>query len=439
MANDNNKDIAKSLNKYTDLTHKGTNVVLDSADNINKWYAEQLKEITANDADNSRIETGIDNDTTTVKKDETKEKQISTKVKQYNELQTNKSNEKNIIKSNKIQTVANDEVKETTDIKNLVNKNNKKLKNTKRIATAIKGTKLINNSAQKMIRTGKTINTGLNENGTTAFEGTSSRIMTKPIRSASKKVTSKITKETTKYTKKLGKKIGKKVKEKVSKKIASNTTNVMIKAMKLVTKIVEDTVRLILNMLPQIAPIIIIIVIIAAIGDFLHFKTTKEADDVNFDEIADMMIVIEDENLQAIYNEFLKNIGTPYLMDHSNLKYDECMDYYDCSSWVIHCLAHTGIKTISNTGAQGIYNDYCNPIDVNDRKGGDLIFLKDTYDTGEPGSISHIGIYMGTLTINGETAEWVIDTGSNPSGVRIRRYDNGWWNGPNFYGFARLK
>ena len=24
-------------------------------------------------------------------------------------------------------------------------------------------------------------------------------------------------------------------------------------------------------------------------------------------------------------------------------KYDECMDYYDCSSWVIHCLAHTGI------------------------------------------------------------------------------------------------
>lgn len=439
MANDNNKDIAKSLNKYTDLTHKGTNVVLDSADNINKWYAEQLKKITANDADNSRIETGIDNDTTTVKKDETKEKQISTKVKQYNELQTNKSNEKNIIKSNKIQTVANDEVKETTDIKNLVNKNNKKLKNTKRIATAIKGTKLINNSAQKMIRTGKTINTGLNENGTTAFEGTSSRIMTKPIRSASKKVTSKITKETTKYTKKLGKKIGKKVKEKLSKKIASNTTNVMIKAMKLVTKIVEDTVRLILNMLPQIAPIIIIIVIIAAIGDFLHFKTTKEADDVNFDEIADMMIVIEDENLQAIYNEFLKNIGTPYLMDHSNLKYDECMDYYDCSSWVIHCLAHTGIKTIPNTGAQGIYNDYCNPIDVNDRKGGDLIFLKDTYDTGEPGSISHIGIYMGTLTINGETAEWVIDTGSNPSGVRIRRYDNGWWNGPNFYGFARLK
>jgi len=28
--------------------------------------------------------------------------------------------------------------------------------------------------------------------------------------------------------------------------------------------------------------------------------------------------------------------------------------------------------------------------------------------------ISHIGFYMGELTINGETAEWVIDTGGNP-------------------------
>ncbi len=148
---------------------------------------------------------------------------------------------------------------------------------------------------------------------------------------------------------------------------------------------------------------------------------------------------IGDEQLQAIYDEFLKNAGTRYLMDHSNLKYDECMDYYDCSSWVIHVLGHTGIKIIPNTGAQGIYKYHCYPVNVNDRKAGDMIFLKDTYDTGEPGSISHIGIYMGELTINGETAEWVIDTGGNPSGVRIRKYNNGWWNGPNFYGFARLK
>ena len=52
--------------------------------------------------------------------------------------------------------------------------------------------------------------------------------------------------------------------------------------------------------------------------------------------------------------------------------------------------------------------------------------MKDTYDTGEPGSISHVGIYMGELTINNETAEWVIDTGGNPEGVKIRKYNNGW-------------
>lgn len=109
------------------------------------------------------------------------------------------------------------------------------------------------------------------------------------------------------------------------------------------------------------------------------------------------------------------------------------------SSWVIHCLAHTGIKQIPNTTAAGIYKDYCNPVNVNDRQAGDLIFLKDTYDTGTHGGISHIGIYMGEFTINGETTEWVIDTGGNLEGVKIRKYQNGWWNGEHFYGFGRLK
>mgnify|MGYP002526153929 CR=1 FL=1 len=614
MANENNKDIANSLNKYTDYAHKGTNLVLDSAENINKWYAEQLNKITESDADTSRIETGVDNTTDTSDNTNNNEKQISTKVEQYNEIQTNNINNKeNIIKANKIQTASENENNINS---NILEKNNNKLKTSKKISTAIKGAKLVNNSAQKIIRTGKDISTGLNENGTNAFKGTSSRIMTKPIKSATNKVvnktSSKITKETMKYTKKFSQKIktkiSNKVNEKLGKKVISKTTNAMIKVMKLVAKLVGNAVKLILSMLPQIAPVLIIIVVIAAFCSFFgigmsedtkknyetymintqneYDKTTVEFynsgkvvdgtiegkgminwraplsiiqmlngdltfDDAekellnkfknaglfekitdstytyekeieitnrdgtitktkvtvtetkkivtnpslndyiawcnnNFDVInnykkkkklnydsnqtkftddeveqikllynsntffelfssefkttyAYLNVNIGDEQIKAIYDEFLKNAGKRYLMDHSNLKYDECMDYYDCSSWVIHCLAHTGIITIPNTGAQGIYNGYCYPIDVNDRKAGDLIFLKDTYDTGEPGSISHIGIYMGTLTINGETTEWVIDTGSNPSGVRIRKYNNGWWNGPNFYGFGRLK
>lgn len=429
MANDNSKDIANSLNKYTDYTHKGTNLLLDSAENINKWYAEQLNKITESNVDTSRIETGVVYNAGQGNNDK-KQREISTKLKQYNEIQTNQDNKENLMKNIKIQTI-----KENDDKNILENK----LNASKGLKTSIKGVKLINNTSQKIIRTGRDISTGLSESGTTTFKTTLNRIMTKPIKRIASNGSKKVTKGTIKYTKKITKKIGKGIKNKFGKKVISQGANVMVKLMKFIAKMMADSAKMISAMLPQIAPIIIIIVIVAAIGKFLNFKNTKEATNINFDEISELMIVIDDEKIQAIYNEFLKNIGTPYLMDHSNLSYTECMDYYDCSSWVIHCLAHTGIITIPNTGAQGIYNGYCYPVDVNDRKAGDLIFLKDTYDTGEPGSISHIGIYMGTLTINGETAEWVIDTGSNPSGVRIRKYTDGWWNGQNFYGFARLK
>ena len=429
MANDNSKDIANSLNKYTDYTHKGTNLLLDSAENINKWYTEQLNKITESNGDTSRIETGVVYNVGQGNNDK-KQGEISTKLKQYNEIQTNQDNKENLMKNIKIQTI-----KENDDKNILENK----LNASKGLKTSIKGVKLINNTSQKIIRTGRDISAGLSESGTTTFKTTLNRIMTKPIKRVASNGSKKVTKGTIKYTKKITKKIGKGIKNKFGKKVISQGANVMVKLMKFIAKMMADSAKMISAMLPQIAPIIIIIVIVAAIGKFLNFKNTKEATNINFDEISELMIVIDDEKIQAIYNEFLKNIGTPYLMDHSNLNYTECMDYYDCSSWVIHCLAHTGIITIPNTGAQGIYNGYCYPVDVSDRKAGDLIFLKDTYDTGEPGSISHIGIYMGTLTINGETAEWVIDTGSNPSGVRIRKYTDGWWNGQNFYGFARLK
>lgn len=144
---------------------------------------------------------------------------------------------------------------------------------------------------------------------------------------------------------------------------------------------------------------------------------------------------ITDEAIKAIYEEFEKNEGTKYVMDHSNLNYDECMDYYDCSSWVIHCLAHTGIKQIPDTNAEGIFTNHCTKVEIDDRKPGDLIFLQNTYTTG----ISHVGIYMGEMTVDGEKAEWIIDTGGNSSGgVKISKYDSGWWNGEHFYAFGRL-
>lgn len=144
---------------------------------------------------------------------------------------------------------------------------------------------------------------------------------------------------------------------------------------------------------------------------------------------------ITDSQVKAIYEEFVKNKGKKYIQDHSNLNYDKCMDYYDCSSWTIHCLAHAGVKKLPDSTAAGLYT-FCDKVDVNDRKPGDLIFLQNTYTTG----ISHVGIYLGKFTVDGEIAEWITDTGGNKSGgVKISKYNNGWWNGEHFYAFGRLK
>lgn len=620
MANENNsKDVAKSLNNYTESMSKGTNILLDGANQINKWYAEQLSKISESGVPDSRIETNVDN---TIPTDEIENSELSskieTKVESYDEIQTDNINSKKTINFNnsnriKTQMISNDDVtideisvdeetltQDEYSVKTPSSLNTKVNKIPKRISTAIKGTKMLNNATNKIVKTGKTLNTSMNEGGLKSFENSSSRIMTKPVKKIANKVTSKATNKITK--------VSKKVIKQGSKKVVKSATQVLTKVIKLITKLVADAVKLILSMLPSIAPVIIILLIIVCFCSFFGIgmsddtkkayesymtSTQDEYDketvafynegkvvdgsidgkgminwkaplsivqmlngDLTFDDAekellnkfkdadlyekiseveytvekekvetdesgnetkttevstekkkvitysslddyinwcnnnfnvinnykkrkkidydsnqkaftsdeveqikllynstsffnlfsgefkekyAYLSVSIDDEKLQAIYDEFLKNAGKRYLMDHSNLKYDECMDYYDCSSWVIHCLAHSGVATIPNTTASGIYEKYCGPISEGDRQAGDLIFLKDTYDTGTPGGISHIGIYMGELTVNGETAEWIIDTGGNPSGVKITKYKNGWWNGSHFYGFGRLK
>ena len=173
------------------------------------------------------------------------------------------------------------------------------------------------------------------------------------------------------------------------------------------------------------------------IGSVFFFEGLDSGDGSSSGSTSSSVTDISDEKIQAMYDEYVKNKGTRYQMDHNNLSYDECMDYYDCSSWVIHCLAHTGVKKLSNTTAAGIF-DFCEKVEVDDRKAGDLIFLQNTYNCDE--TITHVGIYLGTFSVDGEEAEWIIDTGGNSSGgVKISKYNNGWWNGEKFYSFGRLK
>lgn len=607
MANEsNNKDVANSLSKYSDFANKGINAGLDTANQINKWYQNELDKMTKVEDESTRLGTKVDNSIV---------EQVNPQIENtelQNKIETKVDNAFSINKSSRISTkvgeiISNDEVEDTEEITTEGTEkadvlSTKTTKTPKKIATLIKGAKVVNNATNKIIKTGKSISTGMNEDGSKGFEKSASRIMTKPVKKVANKVTNKITKKATNILVKTGTKIAKTT----GKQVVKGVMKLLIKLMQLLAKLIASVVKAIIAMLPEIAPVIIILVIIVAFCSFFGmsmsdehrddyekymietqneydaqtvafynegkivegaidgkgminwraplsiiqmlngdmeydsyekellqkfkdaelFETIKEEtytyeketdekdeegnpkketvtetkkivtnpslDDYikwcnsNFDvinkykknkkidyddkqtsftedEIAQIKLLynstsffdlfsdkfketyaysyveIGDEQLQAIYNEFLANAGKRYLMDHSNLKYDECMDYYDCSSWVIHCLAHTGIKTIANTGATGLYKNHCNPVAVSDRKGGDLIFLKNTYGDFPPGEITHVGIYMGELTINGETAEWVIDTGGNPTGVKIRKYDNGWWNGSHFAAFGRLK
>lgn len=90
MSNENNKDVGKAFNTYADSINKGTNLLLDGTNQINKWYAEQLNKISESEFINSRIETNVDNTISTDEKEkENLTSKIETKVKEYNEIQTN--------------------------------------------------------------------------------------------------------------------------------------------------------------------------------------------------------------------------------------------------------------------------------------------------------------------------------------------------------------
>ena len=598
MANENNNnDVANSLSRYSDFANKGINAGLDTANQINKWYQNELDKMTEVEDESTRLGTKVDNSIV-----EQSNQQIENTELQ-NKIETKADNSFAINKANRISTkvgeiILNEEMENTGEITTDGTEKAEVLsiktsKTPKKIATLIKGTKVINNTTNKIVKAGKSISTGMNQDSSQGFERSANRIMTKPIKKAANKITNKITKKATNILIKNGERITKAT----GKQVVKGTIKLLLKLVQLVTKLITSVAKSFIAMLPEIAPIIIIIVIIVSFCSFFgmnmsdehrdnyekymietqneydsqtvkfynegkvvegaidgkgminwkaplsiiqmlngnmeydsyekellkkfkdaglfetikeetytYEKETEETDEdgntttkketitetkeivtnpsledyikwcnnnfsvINnykknkkieynssqtsfteseveqikllynstsfFDLFSDRFkqtyaysyVEIGDEQLQAIYNEFLANAGKRYLMDHSNLKYDECMDYYDCSSWTIHCLAHTGIKTIANTGATGLYKNYCNPVAVSDRKGGDLIFLKNTYGNFPPGEITHVGIYMGELTINGETAEWVIDTGGNPTGVKIRKYNNGYVN-----------
>jgi hypothetical protein len=68
------------------------------------------------------------------------------------------------------------------------------------------------------------------------------------------------------------------------------------------------------------------------------------------------------------------------------------MRLYDCSGYVLQCLAEIGI-VLSDRTANGIYTDYCKAISKWDLCAGDCVFRRSS------GKIVHIGIYCGDGTV----------------------------------------
>ena len=130
-------------------------------------------------------------------------------------------------------------------------------------------------------------------------------------------------------------------------------------------------------------------------------------------------IAFDDVTVKALFNEAEKHIGKRYIFGANG------PNNFDCSSFVCWSFTHSGVKNMPRTTAWGIYKTYCNPVSPSEAKAGDIIFFKNTYDSGSP--ISHVGIYAG----NG----MMIHAGDP---IRFVSINTPYWR-EHFYGFGRVK
>ena len=130
-------------------------------------------------------------------------------------------------------------------------------------------------------------------------------------------------------------------------------------------------------------------------------------------------IAFDDTTVKELFNEAEKHIGKRYVFGANG------PNNFDCSSFVCWSFTHSGVKNMPRTTAWGIYKTFCNPVSPSEAKAGDIIFFKNTYNSGSP--ISHVGIYAG----NG----MMIHAGDP---IRFVSINTPYWK-EHFYGFGRVK
>lgn len=154
-------------------------------------------------------------------------------------------------------------------------------------------------------------------------------------------------------------------------------------------------------------------------GDVFGSGSGDLSEIVNNPDFSNPGIAFDDATVKALFQEAEKHIGKRYVFGANG------PNNFDCSSFVCWSFTHSGVKNMPRTTAWGIYKDYCNPVSPSEAKAGDIIFFKNTYDSGSP--ISHVGIYAG----NG----MMIHAGDP---IRFVSIETPYWR-EHFYGFGRVR
>lgn len=89
----------------------------------------------------------------------------------------------------------------------------------------------------------------------------------------------------------------------------------------------------------------------------------------------------------------------------------------DCSSFTQLVFNNMGIN-IGRTTQDQWTNKSGERVSENDLQPGDLVFFKDTYDSGHTDGVSHVGIYQG----NGQFIN------NNDDGVQTNNLSNSYWS-----------
>lgn len=147
------------------------------------------------------------------------------------------------------------------------------------------------------------------------------------------------------------------------------------------------------------------------------FGSSDFSEIINNPNFSNPGIEFNDVAVKQIVNEAERHLGKRYVFGANG------PNNFDCSSFVCWSYTHSGIKNMPRTTAWRIYTDYCNPVSPSEAKAGDIIFFKNTYNSGEP--ISHVGIYVG--------GGYMIHAGDP---IQYARIDTPYW-ASHFYGFGR--